>query len=152
MVGLAQHLELARDLARRYNNAYGEFFPVPEPIIPKVGARIMGLGAFTSVVGDAGIRMDQNGTYWAFPYTDKGKAFTAMLEGAEEEAPAVMEIAAAEAEAALKDLIAVAGVRTPWLTIATNSLFTRPSCLTSVMSVSSAREAGPSWRICSRFS
>ena len=38
-----QHLELARDLARRYNNKYGKFFPVPEPIIPKEGARIMGL-------------------------------------------------------------------------------------------------------------
>jgi tryptophanyl-tRNA synthetase len=38
-----QHLELARDLARRFNNKYGETFPVPEPIIPKEGARIMGL-------------------------------------------------------------------------------------------------------------
>jgi len=38
-----QHLELTRDLARRFNNQYGELFCVPEPIIPKVGARIMGL-------------------------------------------------------------------------------------------------------------
>jgi tryptophanyl-tRNA synthetase len=40
-----QHLELARDLARRFNNAYGkpELFRVPEAIIPESGGRIMGL-------------------------------------------------------------------------------------------------------------
>lgn len=38
-----QHLELARDLAQRFNNLYGETFVVPEPIIKKAGARIMGL-------------------------------------------------------------------------------------------------------------
>ncbi len=38
-----QHLELARDLALRFNNRYGDTFKVPEPEIPKVGARIMDL-------------------------------------------------------------------------------------------------------------
>lgn len=38
-----QHLELTRDLAQRFNNAYSETFTVPEPYIPKVGARIMSL-------------------------------------------------------------------------------------------------------------
>jgi tryptophanyl-tRNA synthetase len=38
-----QHLELTRDIANRFNNRYGEFFKVPEPIIPKTGARIMDL-------------------------------------------------------------------------------------------------------------
>lgn len=38
-----QHLELARDLAIRYNNKYSETFKVPEPLIPKAGARIMSL-------------------------------------------------------------------------------------------------------------
>ena len=38
-----QHVELARDLAQRFNKFYGETFVVPEPIIPKVGARVMGL-------------------------------------------------------------------------------------------------------------
>ncbi len=38
-----QHLELTRDIASRFNNRYGDFFTVPEPIIPKVGARIMDL-------------------------------------------------------------------------------------------------------------
>jgi len=38
-----QHLELARDVAERFNNVYGDIFTVPEPFIAKVGARIMGL-------------------------------------------------------------------------------------------------------------
>ena len=38
-----QHLELARDIATRFNNIYGDTFVVPEPLIPKVGAKIMSL-------------------------------------------------------------------------------------------------------------
>jgi tryptophanyl-tRNA synthetase len=38
-----QHLELTRDLAIRFNRDYGKTFRVPEPYIPKVGARIMSL-------------------------------------------------------------------------------------------------------------
>lgn len=38
-----QHLELARDLAERFNNRYGEVLTLPEPLIGEVGARIMGL-------------------------------------------------------------------------------------------------------------
>jgi tryptophanyl-tRNA synthetase len=38
-----QHLELARDLALRFNNRYGSTFVVPEPAIAKVGARVMDL-------------------------------------------------------------------------------------------------------------
>lgn len=43
-----QHCELTRDIAIRFNNLYGETFKVPEPYIPKVGARIMSLGNPTS--------------------------------------------------------------------------------------------------------
>lgn len=38
-----QHLELTRTIANRFNNYYGDFFTVPEPLIPEVGARIMDL-------------------------------------------------------------------------------------------------------------
>ena len=38
-----QHLELARDIASRFNNLYGDIFTVPEPFIPQVGARVMSL-------------------------------------------------------------------------------------------------------------
>ena len=38
-----QHVELTRDLAQRFNNRYSETFVVPEPLVAKVGARIMSL-------------------------------------------------------------------------------------------------------------
>ncbi|VYU31803.1 tryptophan--tRNA ligase [Clostridium tertium] len=38
-----QHLELARDIANRFNNAYSPTFKVPDPYIPKIGAKIMSL-------------------------------------------------------------------------------------------------------------
>ena len=38
-----QHVELTRDLAERFNNKYSETFVVPQPLIAKVGARIMSL-------------------------------------------------------------------------------------------------------------
>lgn len=38
-----QHLELTRDIALRFNRRYGSIFTIPEPMIPPVGARIMGL-------------------------------------------------------------------------------------------------------------
>jgi len=38
-----QHLELTRDIAQRFNGAYSETFVLPQPMIPKVGARVMSL-------------------------------------------------------------------------------------------------------------
>lgn len=39
-----QHVELARDIAQRFNALYEEeFFVIPQPVIPEVGARVMGL-------------------------------------------------------------------------------------------------------------
>ena len=38
-----QHLELTRDIAIRFNRDYGQTFVVPDPFIPKIGARIMSL-------------------------------------------------------------------------------------------------------------
>ena len=38
-----QHLELARVIARRFNERFGETFKIPQPLIQKVGARIMSL-------------------------------------------------------------------------------------------------------------
>lgn len=39
----AQHLELTRDIAQRFNSLYGETFVVPQTSLPLVGARVMGL-------------------------------------------------------------------------------------------------------------
>lgn len=39
----SQHLELARDIAQRFNSLYGETFVMPETRLPSVGAKVMGL-------------------------------------------------------------------------------------------------------------
>ena len=38
-----QHLELTRDVAMRFNGEHGDTFVIPEPMIPKLGGRIMAL-------------------------------------------------------------------------------------------------------------
>jgi tryptophanyl-tRNA synthetase len=48
-----QHLELTRDLAGRFNHRFGKCFTMPEPYIPKVGARVMSLD-------DASIKMSKS--------------------------------------------------------------------------------------------
>jgi tryptophanyl-tRNA synthetase len=39
----SQHLELTRDLAERFNARFGETFPLPETVTPKIGGRVMSL-------------------------------------------------------------------------------------------------------------
>ncbi|MGN0988748.1 MAG: tryptophan--tRNA ligase, partial [Eubacteriales bacterium] len=43
-----QHLEIARDIAQRFNGVYGDVFTIPEGFTPKVGARIKSLADPTS--------------------------------------------------------------------------------------------------------
>ncbi len=43
-----QHVELCRDIAHRFNTVYSETFTMPEPFIPKMGARVMSLSDPTS--------------------------------------------------------------------------------------------------------
>ena len=38
-----QHVELCRNIVQRFNGIYGDVFKMPEPYIPKVGARVMSL-------------------------------------------------------------------------------------------------------------
>jgi tryptophanyl-tRNA synthetase len=51
----AQHLELTRDIAQRFNSLYGDTFVVPGTSLPAVGARIMGLD-------DPGQKMSKSAT------------------------------------------------------------------------------------------
>ena len=38
-----QHLELTRETSRRFNKRFGETFPVPKPLVPELGAKILSL-------------------------------------------------------------------------------------------------------------
>jgi tryptophanyl-tRNA synthetase len=49
-----QHLELARDVAERFNTRFGETFVVPEGIYPEVGARVMDLQEPTKKMSTTG--------------------------------------------------------------------------------------------------
>jgi tryptophanyl-tRNA synthetase len=49
-----QHLELARDIAERFNSRYGETFRLPDAIIPEVGGRIMDLQEPTKKMSTTG--------------------------------------------------------------------------------------------------
>lgn len=49
-----QHVELTRDLAQRFNAAYGQVFTVPEITTPPVAARVMDLADPTSKMGKSG--------------------------------------------------------------------------------------------------
>jgi tryptophanyl-tRNA synthetase len=49
-----QHLELARDVAQRFNARFGDIFTVPEAIYPEVGARIMDLQEPTKKMSTTG--------------------------------------------------------------------------------------------------
>jgi tryptophanyl-tRNA synthetase len=55
-----QHLELARDIAQRFNNRFGETFTIPEGTYPEIGAKVMDLQEptsrmSTSADSDAGV-------------------------------------------------------------------------------------------------
>jgi len=55
-----QHLELARDLAIRFNNKYSDTFKVPDPLIKESGARIMSLQDPESKMGKSDEDIDGN--------------------------------------------------------------------------------------------
>jgi tryptophanyl-tRNA synthetase len=49
-----QHLELARNIAQRFNHRFGELFPLPEAAIPSSGGRVMDLQLPTSKMSTTG--------------------------------------------------------------------------------------------------
>lgn len=62
-----QHLELARNIAQRFNQRYGEFFTVPDPYIPEVGAKVMSLQEPTKKMS----KSDENPNACIFILDDK---------------------------------------------------------------------------------
>lgn len=49
-----QHVELARNIAERFNNRYGDTFTVPEPLVEQVGAKVMSLTEPTKKMSKSG--------------------------------------------------------------------------------------------------
>lgn len=63
-----QHLELARDVAGRFNQRYGDLFTIPEPYIPEVGAKVMSLADPTKKMSKSD--ENQNGCIYILDDTD----------------------------------------------------------------------------------
>ncbi len=55
-----QHVELTRDIANRFNYRFGDTFIIPKAVVPKVGARIMGLQDPTGKMGKSGADINNN--------------------------------------------------------------------------------------------
>lgn len=62
-----QHLEIARDIAIRFNHIYGDVFTVPEPYIPKIGARVMSLQDPSKKMS----KSDENANAWVAILDDR---------------------------------------------------------------------------------
>lgn len=64
-----QHVEICRDIAARFNGIYGDVFKIPDPYIPKVGARVMSLTTPTSKMSKSD--HDQNGCIYLLEKPDE---------------------------------------------------------------------------------
>jgi tryptophanyl-tRNA synthetase len=79
-----QHLELARDVAERFNSRYGETFKVPRGVYPEVGARIMDLQEPAKKMSTTG--GNEQGTVYVLddPHTIRKKFKTAVTDSERE--------------------------------------------------------------------
>lgn len=79
-----QHLELCRNLAQRFNHNYSETFTIPEPFIPKTGARIMSLQEPTAKMSKSD--ENQNATLFILDKPDvlKKKIMSAVTDSGSE--------------------------------------------------------------------
>lgn len=78
-----QHLELTRDVARKFNNQFGETFPEPEAKITELGARIMSLQKPTNKMS----KSDPKNTYVSLfdsPETIEEKIMKAQTDSGKE--------------------------------------------------------------------
>lgn len=82
-----QHLELARNIAERFNGIYGKTFTVPDGYIPKVGARVMSLQEPTKKMS----KSDENANAWV-AVLDKPETIMKKFKRAVTDSEAVVRI------------------------------------------------------------
>lgn len=95
-----QHLEITRDIASRFNSIYGETFKIPEPYIPKTGARIMSLQDPTKKMS----KSDENVNAWV-AVLDKPDAIIKKFKRAVTDSEAVVRYA--EGKDGINNLMAI---------------------------------------------
>ena len=82
-----QHLELARDIAERFNSIYGNVFKLPEPYISNIGARVMSLQEPTKKMS----KSDENVNSW-IAVLDKPETIMKKFKRAVTDSEAVVRI------------------------------------------------------------
>ncbi len=95
-----QHLEIARDIATRFNNRYSETFVVPEAYNPKVGARIMSLQEPTAKMS----KSDENINATVY-ITDEPDAIVRKFKRAVTDSVGVIQIA--DDQSGVKNLLTI---------------------------------------------
>lgn len=100
-----QHLELARDLAIRFNNVYGETFTVPEGYLSKTGAKIMSLQEPTKKMS----KSDENPKAY-ITVTDDPDAITKKIKSAVTDSD--MKICRGEGKEGIENLMSIMGAIT----------------------------------------
>jgi tryptophanyl-tRNA synthetase len=104
-----QHLELARDVAERFNSRFGNTFVVPEGIYPEVGARIMDLQEPTKKMSTTGGTEQGTVKLLDAPDTIRKKFRSAVTDSGRE----VRRAADKPGVTNLVDILSVATKRTP---------------------------------------
>jgi tryptophanyl-tRNA synthetase len=85
-----QHLELTRDVAGRFNSLYGDYFPLPEPLIRASGARIMGLDTPEAKMSKSVAETSKN---HAIRLLDDPKAITKAIMSAKTDTDSIVSFA-----------------------------------------------------------
>src|SRR5262249_30802150 len=75
-----QHLELARDIAERFNSRFGDTFRVPEGRYPELGARVMDLQEPLSKMSTTGGSLQGTGLFAARPAVIRKKFKSAVTD------------------------------------------------------------------------
>lgn len=97
-----QHLEFTRDLAQRFNHTYGETFTIPEVMLPKAGARIMGLDNPLAKMSKS-----ENSDYHAVYITDSAERTQKRLSRAVTDSFAEIRFSDEEARAGVNNLLTI---------------------------------------------
>jgi len=79
-----QHVEISRDIAGRFNRLHGDIFTIPEPYIPEVGARIMGLQDPSSKMSKSDVNTNNTIALLDSPESIHGKLKRAVTDSGRE--------------------------------------------------------------------
>ncbi|MEG2082842.1 MAG: tryptophan--tRNA ligase [Oscillospiraceae bacterium] len=100
-----QHVELARNIAQRFNQNYSDTFVLPEPYIPKIGAKVMSLQEPTKKMS----KSDENPKSYVL-MTDPAEVIMKKFKGAVTDSEGIVKLS--EEKAGISNLMGIYNVMT----------------------------------------